>query len=96
MNLSVLPKSWSLVPESNWAFVLTKDAGFHYTNKALAEEVGFEPTSPKGAPAFQAGAFDHSATPPWCTLEGSNLLLSAYEADALADMLSVRGLCPTC
>ena len=30
----------------------------------LAEETGFEPAVPCGTPAFQASAFDRSATPP--------------------------------
>ncbi len=29
-----------------------------------AEEVGFEPTVPRGTTVFKTAAFDHSATPP--------------------------------
>ena len=32
----------------------------------LAEGVGFEPTKPCGIPVFKTGAFDRSATPPFC------------------------------
>ncbi len=30
----------------------------------MAEEVGFEPTVPRGTTVFKTAAFNHSATPP--------------------------------
>ncbi len=32
--------------------------------RKMAEEVGFEPTEPRGSTVFKTAAFDHSATPP--------------------------------
>ena len=36
----------------------------HVASLRFAEGARFEPTTPLGAPAFQTGAFGHSATPP--------------------------------